>query len=71
MAAPLPIVLHDYKGTAPDGTTAADWCESWIVVQFAQKHSPCHSEASFIGEESAWRRQRNSRFLARPSRASE
>jgi hypothetical protein len=41
------------------------------VVQFAQKHSPCHSEASFIGEESCLPPAVNSRFLARQARASE
>jgi hypothetical protein len=45
-----------------------EWPE---VAQFAQKHSPCHSDASFIGEESASCQQRNLRFLARQSRASE
>src|SRR6266436_3244618 len=36
-----------------------------VVVQFAQKHPPCHSETGFIGEESACCQQRDSRFLAR------
>jgi len=40
-------------------------------VQLAQNNpTPCHSEARSIGEESACRRQRSSRFLTRNCRAS-
>ncbi len=41
--------------------------EAAVAVCLAQPH-PCHSEAGFIGEESAGCRQRSSRFLTRQGR---
>jgi len=43
--------------------------EAAVAVRFAQQRPhPCHSEAGFIGGESAGYRQRSSRFLTRRGR---
>src|ERR1700730_9493129 len=59
---------HTFALSRAQCLPAIDVCRLSIVDQLRMNNpTPCHSEASSIGEESASCQQRSNRFLARPA----